>query len=408
MCTRWRLTLLGPALLLAVLPLPDGVVEAAYTNGVYPFIQAVVTTVSNLVPIALFDVLVVGVVVGWLALLLRDVRRRPWRTTLGRLVRRTATLAAVLYLAFLAVWGLNYRRVPLEDRLQLSYRAVTPAAAERLARTAVTELNRLYPARQMTLGDGTGETMGNTMTGRATGAPGASLVPALASVQAQLEAPRPIVPGRPKRTLLDWYFRAASVDGMTDPFFLETLTLSTLLPIERPIVIAHEWAHLAGYADEGEANFIGWLACLRGDEAARYSAWLFLYSETASALDDAQRRAVAAGLSEGPRADLRAIAQRVQAHVVPLVSTVGWGLYVQYLKANGIERGRRSYTDVVRLVLGTSLGQQAIPPELPGSPGALTPPGADAAAAANSAPANAASPTAPPPSSMPTTPSRTP
>ena len=120
------------------------------------------------------------------------------------------------------------------------------------------------------------------------------------------------------------------------------------------------------------------------------------------------RVTVAAGLSEGPRADLRAIAQRVQAHVVPLVSTVGWGLYDQYLKANGIERGRRSYTDVVRLVLGTSLGQQAIPPELPGSPGALTPPGADAAAAANSAPANAASPTAPPPSSMPTTPSRTP
>ena len=44
--------------------------------------------------------------------------------------------------------------------------------------------------------------------------------------------------------------------------------VSDLPPFERPIVTAHEWAHLAGYNDEGEANFVGWLSCMRGDEAA--------------------------------------------------------------------------------------------------------------------------------------------
>jgi hypothetical protein len=36
-----------------------------------------------------------------------------------------------------------------------------------------------------------------------------------------------------------------------------------LLPFEKPFVAAHEWAHLAGYADESEASFVGWLTCVR-------------------------------------------------------------------------------------------------------------------------------------------------
>jgi len=51
---------------------------------------------------------------------------------------------------------------------------------------------------------------------------------------------------------------------MTDPYFLETLIASDLLPFERSFVAAHEWSHLAGIADEGEANLAGWLTCLRG------------------------------------------------------------------------------------------------------------------------------------------------
>ena len=54
---------------------------------------------------------------------------------------------------------------------------------------------------------------------------------------------------------------------MTDPFFLEVIVNPDVLPIERPFVVAHEWAHLAGYADESEANFVAWLTCAHGDAA---------------------------------------------------------------------------------------------------------------------------------------------
>ena len=47
--------------------------------------------------------------------------------------------------------------------------------------------------------------------------------------------------------------------------------------VERPYVVAHEWGHIAGWARESEAGYVGWLTCMRGDDAARYSAWISLY-----------------------------------------------------------------------------------------------------------------------------------
>ena len=75
---------------------------------------------------------------------------------------------------------------------------------------------------------------------------------------------RDVVPARPEAHAARLVFPARGVDGMTDPFFLETLVAGSVLPFERPFVVAHEWSHLAGIADEGEANFMGWLTCLRG------------------------------------------------------------------------------------------------------------------------------------------------
>jgi len=355
----WRLGLVGVAAIVALVPVPPELVESVYAGRVYPALQARVTGMSNAVPVALFDLLLAAVTIGSVALAWRDFRRRAALVALARLARRAVTLAAVLYLGFTVLWGFNYQRIPLEEKLDLDYRAATPQATELLAQRAVAEMNRLYREPRQALADRPDR-------------PDPALAGALTAAARELGRETPVVAARPKRTILDAYFRAASIDGMTDPFFLETLTMSTLLPVERPMVLAHEWAHLAGYADEGEANFVGWLACLRGDAAAQYSAWLFLYSEAAVGLDRAARIRVAAALEEGPRADLRAIAARIRSQVQPTLSALGWGVYDQYLKANGVERGRESYTDVVRLVLGTSLGVRRSGVEPPSGVGTRT------------------------------------
>ena len=353
---RWRLGVIGAAVVLAVVPLPADWVESVYSNGAYPMLQSVLTSWSNTSTVAWFDLFLAAVGIAWVALAWRDLRRRRWPLALGRVVLRTVTFASTLSLLFVATWGLNYQRVPLEEKLEIDYRAATPDATEALARTAVRELNRLHPLPRPDMPSWPA-------------LPEPALAQAFGAAQRELGSTTVLVPARPKWTVLDAYFRAASVDGMTDPFFLETLTLSRLFPMERPMVIAHEWAHLAGYADEGEASFVGWLACTNGDAAAQYSAWLFLYSEAAVGLEAPARQRVSAALAAGPRADLTSIGDRIRSDVSPFVSAMGWGVYDQYLKANGVERGRQSYTDVVRLVLGTRLGARRSGAEPAGSSG---------------------------------------
>jgi hypothetical protein len=335
------------ALAAAIVPLPRWLVERAYSAGVYPRLQPVLTGASNLAPIALLDVAIAAVLLAWLVGVANDLRSSRGVTgALFAVVVRTAAWAAAAYLLFLATWGFNYRRVPLIDKLPFDGARVTPERARSAAEATVVRLNTLYASAHA------------------------------AGWAAAVEIDRPLASafdaavrdagidgrvtvGRPKRTVLDWYFRRAGVDGMTDPYFLETLVAGNLLPFERPVVIAHEWAHLAGIADEGDANFVGWLACMRGAPAHQYSGWLFLYTELVNAVSAADRTALRGGLAPGPRADLIAIRDRVTRDVNPAVSTAGWRVYDSYLKANRVEAGAASYADVVRLVLGARVADSA-------------------------------------------------
>ena len=117
-------------------------------------------------------------------------------------------------------------------------------------------------------------------------------------------------------------------------------------------MLAHEWAHLAGYADESEANFVAWLTCARGDALARYSGWLALYAHLSDALPREDRRALADGSRAGPREDLLAINARL-LRSAPVVRRAAREVYDSYLKANRVEKGIESYDAVVRLMLGT-------------------------------------------------------
>jgi hypothetical protein len=300
--------------------------------------------------VTFFDGLILLVVVSWLCVSIVDIaRRRHTAIQIGlRLVVRTTVLLAGAYLVFLGLWGLNYRRLRLAEKLQFDATAITPDAARMATMATIDRLNELYaPAHEMGW--------------RRFDAIDPDLAAAFVRADRALGSETAPVVGRPKATLFDFYFRRAGVEGMTDPYFLETLIQQDLLPFERPAVVAHEWSHLAGFADESEANFIGWLTCLRGSVADQYSGWLFLYRELNQAVRPPDRAEMSAQLAPGPRADLQAIAARVRRSLNPRVSAVGWRAYDQYLKANRIEAGTRSYNDVVRLVLGVRFGPEWTP-----------------------------------------------
>jgi hypothetical protein len=174
-------------------------------------------------------------------------------------------------------------------------------------------------------------------------------------VQRELADVRPAVPGIPKRSILTFYFERAGVSGMTNPFALEVVVDRSQLPFERPFVAAHEWAHLAGYAREDEASFIGWLVCLHGPPGAQYSAELAALISALGSMPGSDRSAVARAIDPGPRRDIQAIADR-SARIWPRLRQPAWWLYDRYLRANRVEQGVRSYGAALELMVGTKLG----------------------------------------------------
>jgi hypothetical protein len=139
---------------------------------------------------------------------------------------------------------------------------------------------------------------------------------------------------------------------MHAPFLLETLLNPDLTAPERPAVLAHEWAHLAGYAPEDEASFVGLVAAMRADPASQYSAWLALLHEVVTLLPRDEQQQLLGELTEGPRRDRAAISRR-QLQRVELIARASWRTYDQYLKTQGVSEGVASYSRVVRLLLGT-------------------------------------------------------
>ena len=346
MATAVRVAIVAFAVVMAVVPMPRAIVEAVYSQGAYPVVRRLVTGVSSLTDLVLFDLLLIGGLVAlpawWMWRLSRS--RGGRLRVLASLAGRTMAVAATLYLVFLATWGMNYRRMSLAAGLGYADSRVTQPVLESLTVAAIEHLNRLYDSTQ----DQTW--------------------PQLADLPVRLGAPfervqqwlgvSPVTPGLvPRRSVLTPYFRRAGVDGMVDPFFLQILVNEAVLPFERPVVTAHEWAHVAGFAHEAEANFVAWLTCLEGDDAMRYSAWSFLVPRLLAALPDAPRQRLSAALGPGPRADFAAVRARL-SRTIPIVQRNARRLNDRYLKANRVASGVASYGEVLQLAVGTDLGRR--------------------------------------------------
>jgi hypothetical protein len=330
------------AALAAFIPLPSGLVERLYSRGFYPVLQNGLTWLSSLAPFALLDIALVAIVVFWIALV-----ARRWRTTGTGAALRTgvislAAIVSTVVLVFLIFWGFNYRRVPLEVRLDYDQARVTRDATLQFAQLALARVNDLEPKKDMS------------------GDSHARLVRAFADTQRRLGASRIARPAAPKRSLFSWYLRLAGIDGMVDPWFLEILVNPDVLPIEYPFTLTHEWAHLAGYANESEANFVAWLTCVTADERAQYSGWLEAYQYTRAALPRDARRDLDRRLTPAVVADLRAIAERLGT-VDPAVSGFARNVYDSYLRAQGVDEGIASYGAMLRLMLGTTFENGWVP-----------------------------------------------
>ena len=332
------------AVILLIAPLPASLIERVYSRGVYPWLQAAVTTATNLVPWAVIDLLIAVVTIGVVlraVLLARVWRHEGAARALWDGARRLVRAAAVLTVLFLVLWGFNYRRVPLAASLD----APPPPSVDVLV-DAIAGANRLAASLRPSIG----------ADDQALAQLAVDLEGPLRQALGQIGRSQLFTPGRPKTSyLLTPFFSRAGVTGMLNPFALESIVHPGLVPAERAFVLAHEWAHLAGQGDEAEASAVGWLACMRAGPAAAYSASLYLIMEAGGALRGPARQQALADLDEGVRADLALIAARIRAQQDPQVQRAASRVYDEYLRANRVEDGTASYGRALSLILSPSL-----------------------------------------------------
>ncbi|MGD0051700.1 MAG: DUF3810 family protein [Vulcanimicrobiaceae bacterium] len=330
------------ALLAAAAPLPRDWIENEYANGLFATLNQTFVPLTNRVPFAVGDVEMIVATIALIVWWVRALRRAPRTRRRARalaLLAHTLGWAALGVVLFELLWGLDYRRETVAQRVDYRAARVTDARVRAFSERIVAILNDdVGPAHREQRVDLE------------------RLQMAWAPIVARLGDRWDVAVTAPKATLLQPYYAAAGIGGQYSPFSFETFLNATFLPFEIPRALAHEWSHVAGFTDEGDANFIGTLACLRSDDPLiRYSGAFWTYGE----LPDAERRR----LRLDPRviADFEASRKRFLAGYVPQIFDLQWRFYDSYLRTNGVRGGVASYGYFLRLLVGTALDERGLP-----------------------------------------------
>jgi len=331
------------AVIAASLVLPRDWVETVYARGAFPWINRLVVPVSGASPLPLTAIAILGLLVCGPVVVVRrwrDGRRcgvsRSRR--IGRGAGSLACFAVVSYAVFLVMWGFGYRRLPIEQRLEIGASTVTRADVAEFVDRLLLRIGADVP---------TAEPTSATDVARAV----ASVRVAMQDWVATVDGWSPTLPAEPvflpAGTLLSF-----GVSGVVSPFSLEAHVDGGLPAAARVAVSGHELAHLAGMCGEADADLASYLAGLRaGDTYARYSVALRILMELESKLPPDELRATRAAMPPRARADIEAIHRAYRRYRVAGLSSLTWSIYDSYLHSQGVVEGVGDYGRSVGLLI---------------------------------------------------------
>jgi len=178
---------------------------------------------------------------------------------------RVLSAISVFYFAFQLLWGLNYHRPDIPEKWQLK----RDYSNEELASFTARLIEKTNALHKRMVGD--------------TAAP---VVLSLSSAHIYKQAAKgfstatrnyeigALQPVRAKTSLLRWPLTYMGFSGYLNPFTGEAQVNDLGPNYGLAATATHEMAHQLGYASEGEANFIGYLAAIENEENyVRYAGY---------------------------------------------------------------------------------------------------------------------------------------
>ena len=332
--------LLTALLVAAAKHLPD-LVFSFYPDFSRAVLSAI-SKVSALCPVPVWELVLVGLIVGFLISLITSICKGHFLRWLSKL----ALFLSVMVFLFVGLWGLNYYAPPIQERLSLPDEQYTVSQLKEAA---------CYYRDMANL---TSQQVQRDEEGLFVSAPFGELAQAVGTSYETLSGRYDCFRGStapPKKLLSSPLLAKTGTTGIFICYTAESGVSSETYPVSLPFTMCHEVGHRMAFAREDEANFAAFLACMASDrEDFRYSGYYnaFLYCYNALyKVDKEAAQEVLSGVCQTLKADLTQSTEHYAARRSETAAQVTDKVYDTYLKSFSVDEGVQSYGEVVDLLL---------------------------------------------------------
>ena len=321
--------------------------ETVYSQKLYPGIAHLLSFVSQWISFSLDDVFYLLLTIFIMTIFLMAIFRK---IRVGRFLLLLLQTLAICYVLFYWLWGFNYYRSGINERLQIIKSKPDTLPFVRVLENLIAQTNASYC---------TFESISKPEISR--------LVESSYKKNASfLKLNYPQGSRVAKPISLSSFFAKAGIAGYYGPFFSEVHLNDSLLMIEYPQVLAHESAHQFGITSEAEANFYSWLVCTKSNSPyLRYSANISMINYF---LSQGRRLHNFADLvhqiNKPVIDDIRKVQKHWQSMRNERIDKAAEKVNDVYLKTNKVKKGIEDYFGVVQFMMDfetDTLAQKRIP-----------------------------------------------
>ncbi|MEO4005652.1 DUF3810 domain-containing protein [Flavobacterium sp. CAU 1735] len=240
-------------------------VERYYSNGFYPVLSKISRVTLGWIPFSVGDLLY-GIVIFLLLKWLWN-KRKTWKIAWKENLLSLIGFVSVFYFLFNLLWGINYIRVPLYQKLALE-RDYSTEELIAFTERVIVKVNAIHS--QIEKNDSLKVVVPYTRD---------AIFEKTQNGYDHLSKTFPFFTYKHpsvKKSLISTPLTYMGFSGYLNPFTNEA-QVNALIPLPNfATTTCHEMAHQIGYASESEANFIGYMASIYNDDLYfQYSGYTY-------------------------------------------------------------------------------------------------------------------------------------
>lgn len=316
-------------------------VEKFYSNGFYKILSVYSRKFFANIGFSVGDVLY-GLVIVFL--IFRIIKKRK-HLNFKSFVIGTLNMVSVFYFLFNLLWGLNYYRTPLSEKMNLSYEYSYGQLLDYTSKL-IEKSNTLH--LEITQNDSV--KVVNPYSNKQIYQKSENGYNNLALNYPEFTYKNPCV----KNSLLSLPLSYMGFGGYLNPFSGEAQVNALLPKYTFPTTTLHEMAHQIGYASESEANFIGYLASISSDDIYfRYSGYIYALRyclRNIEKVNPEKSEKLRSEINYGILLNFEESRQFWESYQTPIENLFEI-FYDNFLKVNSQEEGLETYSKFVGLLI---------------------------------------------------------